>query len=262
VTKFQRYVAIGDSTTEGLEDPDPRGGYRGWADRLAEHLANAQDEPLEYANLAVRGLRLHEIRTTQFDEALALEPDLMTIVGGVNDVIGLGCDFAGLRADFAAMFVQARDQGITVLTFTIPDPSAINPLGRRFRGRMFTLNDMIRAEAERFGAILMDFQQYPVTEDTRLWFEDKLHGNTLGHERVAAALAWRLGVDGTDDSWSEPLAEPPVVRRPREQLVGDLDWAVHYLAPWVGRGIRRVPYSRTITATRPVPTPVEKTSAS
>jgi len=38
--RFERYVALGDSTTEGLEDPDGRGGYRGWADRLAERVAS------------------------------------------------------------------------------------------------------------------------------------------------------------------------------------------------------------------------------
>ncbi|MDQ1483144.1 MAG: hypothetical protein QOF35_1220 [Actinomycetota bacterium] len=259
VTKFLRYVAIGDSTTEGLEDPDPRGGYRGWADRLAEHIANAQEEPLEYANLAVRGLRLNEIRNTQFDDALALKPDLMSIFGGVNDVIGIGCDFKALRSDLAAMFGEARGRDITVLTFTMPDPSNINPLGRRLRERMFAFNDIIRAEADRYDVLVMDFQQYPITEDPRLWFEDRLHGNTLGHERVAAALAWRLGIDGVDDSWSEPLEADTVVRRPRELLVGDLDWAVHYLAPWLGRGIRGVAYGRDVRAKRPVPTVVVKT---
>jgi len=44
VTTFRRYVAIGDSSTEGLEDPDGNGGYRGWADRLAQHIADNQDE--------------------------------------------------------------------------------------------------------------------------------------------------------------------------------------------------------------------------
>jgi len=257
VIKFQRYVAIGDSTTEGLEDPDPRGGYRGWADRLAEHIARGQEEPLEYANLAVRGLRLNEIRNTQFDDALALQPDLMTIFGGVNDVIGIRCDFQALRADFAAMFGEARGRDITVLTFTMPDPSAINPLGRHLRERMFLLNDIIRAEADRYDVLLMDFQQYPMTEDPRLWFEDRLHGNTLGHERVAAALAWRLGIEGSDDSWSEPLEAMTVARRAREQLVGDIDWAVHYLAPWLGRGIRGLSYAREVKAKRPIPTVVE-----
>src|SRR3954470_6869538 len=87
VATFHRYVAIGDSTTEGLEDPDPRGGYRGWADRLAQHIADAQDEPLEYANLAIRGWRMHEILTSQLDDALAMRPDLLSVFGGMNDVI-------------------------------------------------------------------------------------------------------------------------------------------------------------------------------
>ena len=70
VATFRRYVAIGDSSTEGLEDPDGQGGYRGWADRLAQHIADAQDEPLEYANLAIRGLRMKEIRISQLEDAL------------------------------------------------------------------------------------------------------------------------------------------------------------------------------------------------
>ena len=31
---FARYVAIGDSSTAGLDDPHPGGGYHGWANRL------------------------------------------------------------------------------------------------------------------------------------------------------------------------------------------------------------------------------------
>src|SRR6185295_7183943 len=48
---FRRYVALGDSSTEGLDDPDPRGGYRGWANRLADWIATAQgpERPLLYA---------------------------------------------------------------------------------------------------------------------------------------------------------------------------------------------------------------------
>ena len=45
VRTFRSYVALGDSSTERLMDPDGAGGYRGWADRLAQHLADAQPEP-------------------------------------------------------------------------------------------------------------------------------------------------------------------------------------------------------------------------
>lgn len=54
MTPYHRYVAIGDSQTEGVGDGDDRVGLRGWADRLAERLA-AANPGLEYANLAVRG---------------------------------------------------------------------------------------------------------------------------------------------------------------------------------------------------------------
>ena len=162
VRTFRRYVAIGDSSTEGLEDPDGEGGYRGWADRLAEIIANAQAEPLDYANLGVRSLHLSEIRTTQFDAAMAMQPDLLSIFGGANDLLSVTCDFAGIRADLAAIFGEARSRDCTVVTFTMPDPSSINPFGRRLRGRMLQFNDIIREEADRYGVLVMDFQHYPI----------------------------------------------------------------------------------------------------
>jgi hypothetical protein len=117
VRTFRRYVAIGDSSTEGLADPDGESGYRGWADRLAEIIANAQAEPLDYANLGVRSAHLSEIRTTQFDAAMAMQPDLFSIFGGANDMLSVTCDFAGIRADLAAIFGEARSRDCTVVTF-------------------------------------------------------------------------------------------------------------------------------------------------
>ena len=73
--RFERYVAIGDSSTEGLEDPDGNGGYRGWADRLAEHIAEAQGSVL-YANLGVRGRHTRQVREEQLGPALKMRPDV------------------------------------------------------------------------------------------------------------------------------------------------------------------------------------------
>ena len=252
VTAFRRYVAIGDSSTEGLEDPDGNGGYRGWADRLAQHVADGQDEPLEYANLAIRGLRMREIRTGQLDDALAMRPDLLSVFGGVNDLIAGPCNFDAIRADYVIVFGQARRQGATVVTFTMPDPSAINPLGRYWRERAARLNEIIRSEAEHYGVMVMDFEPYPIAEDPRLWFEDHLHGNELGHQAVAAALAWRLGIDGFDERWADLEGEPARLRG-REKLRGDIEWARHYMAPWLGKGIRGIRQGRGIQRKRPIP---------
>ena len=54
------FVAIGDSFTEGLHDPDPGGGFRGWADRVAGALS-ARQPGFRYANLAIRGKRLGDM---------------------------------------------------------------------------------------------------------------------------------------------------------------------------------------------------------
>ncbi len=255
---IRRYVAIGDSTTEGLHDPNGEGGYRGWADRLAEIIANAQPEPLDYANLGVRSLRLSGIRATQFGPAMAMQPDLLSIFGGANDMLSVACDFAGISADLAAIFGEARSRDCTVVTFTMPDLFPTNPFGRRLGGRMLQLNDIIREEAERYGVLVMDFQQHPIIPDPRLFSEDRLHASELGHERLAAALAWRLGIEGADKSWADPFPEAPPRLRTREQLAADVEWARRYFAPWLSRGIRRIPQSSGLTAKRPVLTPVLK----
>ena len=259
MTTFRRYVAIGDSSTEGLEDPDGQGGYRGWADRLAETIASAQPEPLDYANLGVRRLRLAEIRSTQLDAAMAMQPDLLSIFGGANDLLTVACDFDGIRVDLAAIFSEARSRDCTVVTFTMPDPFSVNPFGRRLRGRMLHFNDIIREEATRYGVLVMDFEHYPVAQDPRLFSEDRLHANQLGHERVAAALAWRLGIERADDSWADPFPDDPPRLRTRDQIAEDAQWARRYFAPWLGKGIRRVPHPG-IPAKRPVLTRVPTTS--
>jgi len=256
VRSLRRYVAVGDSSTEGLMDPDGAGGFRGWADRLAQHLADAQPEPLDYANLAVRGQRAAEVRATQLEAALALDPDLVSVFAGVNDVIGLRCDLGSVRADLAAMFGATRDIGATVVTFTMPDPGAVNRLVKRLRPRMARLNAVVREEAERHGVLVVDFEAYPVAVDPRLWFVDRLHSSPVGHEKIAAALAWRLGLEGFDETWAQPFTEPAVPRTVVGSARSDVDWVVRHLAPWLLRNARHLPHGLGITARRPVPTVV------
>lgn len=252
MSTFRRYVAIGDSATEGLHDVDETGSFRGWADRLAEHIAAAQTEPLEYANLAIRGLRLHEIRQTQFDRALDLEPDLMSIAGGTNDVIGPRPDFGRLAADLEAMFGAATDRGITVITFVLPDLSFVNPFGRYTKRRMMILNDLTRAAARINGVKVLDLTKYPVASDPRLWYEDRLHGNELGHARMAAGFADLLGLEGYQD-WADPLPALDDHEGLLAKARADVDWAVRWFGPWLGRGLARIPHGRGISPKRPVP---------
>ena len=160
------------------------------------------------------------------------------------------------------MFGEAREHGITGADLHLVVPARINPLGRQFRGRVFVLNDMIREIAACFGVLVVDFQSYPIAEDRRLWFDDRLHGNALGHQLMAAALAWRLGLAEFDESWADALPSEPTRPRARAQISGDIDWAVRYFAPWVGKGLRRVPHGLGVERKRPLPTVMPKRASS
>ena len=189
---FARYVAIGDSSTEGLDDPDGRGGYHGWASRLAARVAAAQSSPLLYANLAIRGRSTRRIRDEQLEPAVAMRPDLVTLFTGTNDVVAPRFDADGVARDIEFMQRTLIDCGATVLVFTLPDLSIVLPLARLIAGRVRALNEALRHVSASSGAILVDFAKHSVGSDPRLWSDDRLHANSAGHERIAAALAWAL----------------------------------------------------------------------
>ncbi len=231
-----RYVALGDSSTEGLDDPDGNGRYRGWADRLAEHLARAQGSVL-YANLAIRGRRTRQVLDEQLTPALAMRPDLCSAFVGTNDVIQKGFDVGRVRADLHALWGALRASGATVVSLTLPDVSEIIPFAKRLSPRIESYNEACRELAQELGVTLIDLARHPMATDVRIWSSDRLHANALGHTRIAAAIVHQLGISGVRDPWDAPL--PPrdpatVVSRVRAELL----WARDYLLPWVLRHAR------------------------
>jgi lysophospholipase L1-like esterase len=224
-----RYVAIGDSTVEGLEDPGPDGVYVGWADRLARHLSDVHPG-LTYANLAVRGMTAREVRTTQLDRAVALRPDIAVVVAGVNDVLRPRLGREALREDLLAMHAALADAGARVASFTMPDMAKVAPLAVVLRGRLKALNEITLEAADRYGTAVADLAAEPLSSDPAVWHDDRLHANSEGHRRIALALAESLGVDAGD--WRESLPAVPV--QPLPVVVGrELAWVATHLAPWL-----------------------------
>jgi lysophospholipase L1-like esterase len=254
--RFERYVAVGDSSTEGLDDPDGSGGFRGWADRLAEHVA-VTSPGLLYANLAVRGKSAGEIRATQLAPAIAMRPDLATVVAGMNDLLRSRWDAARVAAEVAEMVAGLRAVGTTVVTFTIPDVSRRMRLGRTLTEKTAALNVEIRKMAHATGAVLLDLANYEIADDPRVWAADRIHGNPAGHARIAAALAHLLGLPGaTADALTATL--PSDDRRRRDLVVEDLAWVAKYVAPWAWRRLRGRTTGDGITAKRPHLAPVRR----
>ncbi|MEU6089781.1 SGNH/GDSL hydrolase family protein [Streptomyces sp. NPDC047085] len=235
---FSRFVALGDSQTEGVGDGDDITGLRGWADRLAEHLAR-HNPALRYANLAVRGRLAGQVHAEQLAPALALRPDLATVVACVNDLLRPRFDADEVVGHLDAMFAALTAQGTRVVTLTFPDVARITPLARPVSHRVTALNHRIRDAARRHGVVVAETSHHAVVTDLRLWSPDRLHASPLGHQRIAAAVAHALALPGSDDSWTHPLPTP---RTPAptgwRAGVGELRWAADFLGPWLGRRLR------------------------
>lgn len=236
VQPFTRFVALGDSQTEGVGDPDDNGGFRGWADRFAGKLA-AANPGLLYANLAIRGRRTARIRAEQLGAALALRPDLVALIAGMNDLIRPRFDQAGTLADIEAMLAALTESGARVISFTFPDIGSVAPFVRPLSGRVRTMNAELRALAAKYDVTLVDFEPVGTTVDPRAWANDRLHLSPLGHEIVAQAVADTMAIPGADSSWRDPLP-PSVPQPPVGRVVDELRWVAEHFVPWVGRRVR------------------------
>jgi lysophospholipase L1-like esterase len=248
--RYLRYVALGDSQTEGLGDGDDIVGLRGWADRLAEHLAQHSPE-LRYANLAVRGRLAGQVHAEQLAPALALHPDLATVVAGVNDLMRPRFDADEVAGHLEAMFAALTAQGAHVATLTFPDMTRIIPLARPLASRITAINDRIRRAARRHGVTVAETSHHPVVTDPRLWSLDRLHAGPLGHQRIAAAVAHALALPGSDGSWTHPLPLESSPLAGWHVVSGELRWVGTFLGPWLGRRLRGRSSGDGRTAKRP-----------
>ncbi len=231
---FRRFVAIGDSFTEGLDDPYPDGsGWRGWADRVAATLA-ASAPGFRYANLAVRGRKLAQIVDEQVPAALALAPDLVSVAGGTNDILRPRVEVPALAARLHEATCRLSGSGATVVLFTSGDPSARVPAARRLLPRIRALNSAVRAVAAEFDAVLVDlWEASEVFSHPALFARDRLHLSPEGHRRVAAAVLEALRV-GPGEVWRTP-PPAPAPRSVAAARMEDARWVRAYLAPWVRR---------------------------
>ena len=168
---FHRYVALGDSFTEGVGDPDPDrpNGLRGWADRVAEVLARRTDG-FGYANLAIRGRTLRPIVAEQLEPAIALQPDLVTIYAGGNDLIRPRCDVDALGEAYDEAVGTLAATGATVGLFTAFDPGGGGPFAR-LRGRFAVYNERVREIADRHGAVVLDSWRMRPEHAELMWSE-------------------------------------------------------------------------------------------
>jgi lysophospholipase L1-like esterase len=249
---WSRYVALGDSFTEGIGDPQPKspGGNRGWADRVAEELSEQTDD-FAYANLAIRGRLLRQILDEQVDVALALRPDLISISAGGNDIIRPNTDPDRLATILEAGIARLRKDGATVVLFNGPD-IGMTPVLNRSRGKVAIYNENLHAIALRHDLVVADMWALRELKDPRMWAPDRLHFSPVGHTAIARMVLEALNVENN----LEPYNPVALARVPwRQARVEDMGWAREYLVPWVLRRIRHQSSGDGIAPKRPLAGP-------
>jgi lysophospholipase L1-like esterase len=226
-----RFVALGDSLTQGVGDP-VGGGWRGWAALLADGLSPGD---VDFANLAVSGAQTRDVLERQLPAGLALRPDLVSVVVGVNDTLRCTFDIHAVAARLDTVYAAFRAQGAVLLTACLPDPGTMlglpgalsRPLGRRQRA----VNAVVHALSERYGAVHLHAAEGSWTTDRAMWSADRLHPGERGHRQLAVrfhALLMRRGIA----TGAAPSAEP---ESPAPARSASLWWLATAGAGWVAR---------------------------
>lgn len=248
--RWASYVAVGDSFTEGMDDPYGDGTYRGWADLVAGCLA-AQVDSFRYANLAVRGRRLRPVVDAQVPLATAMRPDLVTFSAGGNDALRRRFEPELLAEAFEGAVARMKAAGIDVVLFTPADLTVNYRAASRYLiPRVEFWLDLVRRVAAVYNTHLVDLWGDDGFRDRRMWSVDRLHLNAAGHRRVAHRVLDALEVE-CDPSW---VATLPAVTPDRWVAArrSDLQWARTHLAPWIARRLSGRSSGDTVTAKRPV----------
>jgi lysophospholipase L1-like esterase len=250
---FTRFVAIGDSFTEGVGDPDPGrpNGLRGWADRVAEVLAGASGD-FGYANLAIRGRKLRPIIEQQLEPALALAPDLITSYAGANDILRPRVDIDDLATAYDEAVGRMAATGATVVLFTAFDPGG-SAIYRPMRGRFALYNEAVREIADRHGTGVVDFWRMREYRDFGFWDTDRMHLGPAGHQRMAMAVLDSLDVP--HDLHPLPPTEHPELSG-REMRARNVEWARTHAAPWVHRRLTGRSSGDDVSPKRPELAPI------
>ncbi|MGM9387049.1 SGNH/GDSL hydrolase family protein [Streptomyces antibioticus] len=231
-----RFVALGDSLTEGVGDPVAESGWRGWAALLAGGLADpSAGESVAFTNLAVSGAQTRDVLERQLPAGLELRPDLVSVVVGVNDTLRCTFDIHAVAARLDAVYGAFTRQGAVLLTACLPDPGAMlglpGALARPLARRQRAVNAVVHALSDRHGAVHLHAAEGAWLTDRAMWSADRLHPGERGHRQLALRFHARLAEAGLATG-TAPAPEPefPVPTRS-----ASLWWLATAGTGWVAR---------------------------
>ena len=236
---FQRFIVCGDSYSEGMSDEIIDGNYRGWADRVADVMAQANPD-FTYVNLAIRGKLIKQVVEDQVPEALKYVTGRDTLVSfhaGANDALRPGFQADVVNELYKATVRAIADSGATVMLFTVLEKTGNKGKGSEIWEKRFSqFNTAVREVGSEVGAIVVDANEEHFLSDRRFLAFDRLHLNAIGHNRCAQAVLEKLNLP-FDPAWRTPL--PPAKKTPwiAEKAI-TVAWFFVFALPWILRRIQ------------------------
>jgi len=183
------FVAMGDSFTAPSPDGEPC-----WAEELARAMPDCR-----YVNVARAGARATDVAAAQLPAAVELEPDLVSLICGANDVLlTTRPDIDAFSGGFESMLAILRAElpRATLVTATYPEVWSEFPLRPRSRSRVARgiagVNAAVRRTARRHGAICLELAAHPARGEAENFAADGFHPSTAGHRKAARAFALAL----------------------------------------------------------------------
>lgn len=202
-----RFVALGDSLTEGVGDPVGN-GWRGWAALLAGGLGEGG---VDFTNLAVSGAQTRDVLERQLPAGLALRPDVASVVIGVNDTLRCTFDIHAVAARLDKVYAAFTAQGTVLLTACLPDPGSMlglpGALARPLARRQRAVNTVVHALSARYGAVHLHAAEGAWLTDRAMWSADRLHPGERGHRQLALRFHGLLAEAGVATG-AAPSPEP------------------------------------------------------
>jgi lysophospholipase L1-like esterase len=236
---FQRFIVCGDSYSEGMTDEVVDGKYRGWADRVADVMAQANPD-FTYVNLAIRGKLIRQVVEDQVPIALKYVTGRDTLVSfhaGANDALRPGFQADVVNELYKATVRAIADSGATVMLFTVLEKTGNKGKGSEIWEKRFSqFNTAVREVGTEVGAIVVDANEEHFLSDRRFLAFDRLHLNAIGHNRCAQAVLEKLNLP-FDPAWRTPL--PPAKKTPwiAEKAI-TVAWFFVFALPWILRRIQ------------------------
>ena len=188
VTGVVRYLALGDSLTQGVGAPDIETGA--FPALLADRW-RARGCKVELKNAGISGYTAGQVVTDQLPEIAPFKPTFITFQSGANDIAN-GVTPEAYRKDVRTVLDAAKGSGARVIVL-LQNEWFRAPAGPGFGGtaeKRAAYDAIMIEEVKAKGVELVDLRLlYQQQADKNLWISDGIHPTPEAYDAWAAEMA-------------------------------------------------------------------------